>query len=167
MNGATAIPTGVNFTVHSNQATSVELLLFHSEEKKPFGVLRFPDHYKIGNVYSMIVFDLDIEDLEYAYRMDGPTDIKKGVIFNKDKILLDPYAKAVTGQAEWGVKTDYVYHARVVKDNFDWGNCKQPLTPTEDLIIYEMHVRGFTKDKIQPYKASGNLRCHHGKASLS
>ena len=157
MNGATAIPTGVNFTVHSNQATSVELLLFHSEEKKPFGVLRFPDHYKIGNVYSMIVFDLDIEDLEYAYRMDGPTDIKKGVIFNKDKILLDPYAKAVTGQAEWGVKTDYVYHARVVRDNFDWGNCKQPLTPTEDLIIYEMHVRGFTKDKSSHTKHPGTF----------
>ena len=65
MNGATAIPTGVNFTIHSNQATSVELLLFHSEEMEPYGVIRFPEEYKIGHVYSMIVFDLDIEDLEY------------------------------------------------------------------------------------------------------
>ena len=47
LNGATAIPTGVNFTIHSNQATSIELLLFHSGEKKPFGVLKFPEDYKI------------------------------------------------------------------------------------------------------------------------
>ena len=106
MNGATAIPTGVNFTIHSNQATSVELLLFHSEEMEPYGVIKFPEEYKIGHVYSMIVFDLDIEDLEYAYRIDGPNDPKKGLIFDKNKVILDPYAKAVTGQAEWGTPTD-------------------------------------------------------------
>jgi len=157
MNGATAIPTGVNFTIHSNQATSVELLLFHSEEMEPYGVIKFPEEYKIGHVYSMIVFDLDIEDLEYAYRIDGPNDPKKGLIFDKNKVILDPYAKAVTGQAEWGTPTDYIYHARVVRDNFDWGNCKQPLTPTEDLIIYEMHVRGFTKDESSGVRHPGTF----------
>ena len=138
LNGATAIPTGVNFTIQTHQGTSVELLLFHSEETEPYGVIKIPEEYKIGNVYSMIVFDLDIQDLEYAYRIDGPYDPARGLIFDRKKILLDPYAKAVTGQAEWGTPKDYVYHARVVRENFDWSNSVQILTPIEDLIIYEI-----------------------------
>ena len=66
INGATAIPGGVNFTVHSNHATSCELLLFHREEDTPYAILKFPDNYRIGNVFSMIVFRLNIEDFEYA-----------------------------------------------------------------------------------------------------
>lgn len=157
LNGATAIPTGVNFTIQTHQGTSVELLLFHSGETEPYGVIKIPDNYKIGNVYSMIVFDLDIKDLEYAYRIDGPYDPSKGLIFDRNKILLDPYAKAVTGQAEWGTPTDYVYHARVVRENFDWSNSAQILTPIEDLIIYEMHVRGFTKDRSSKVKHPGTF----------
>lgn len=147
MNGATAIPTGVNFTIHSKNASSITLLLFHSGEKEPFAELPFPDSYKIGNVYSMIVFNLDIEDIEYAYRVDGPFDPRHGYIFDKTKQILDPYAKAVAGQAEWGVKSDYVYHGRVVKNNFDWEDTLQPLLPSEDVVIYEAHVRGFTYDE--------------------
>ncbi len=147
-NGATAIPGGVNFTVYSHGATGVELLLFRREEEEPFAVLPFPEHYRIGNVYSMIVFKLNIEEFEYAYRVDGPYEPEKGLIFDKTRYLLDPYAKAVTGQSAWGKTTPYGQHykARVVKDDFDWGRMEQPLIPTEDLIIYELHVRGFTKD---------------------
>ncbi|MCI9619835.1 MAG: glycogen debranching enzyme, partial [Dorea sp.] len=147
INGATAIPGGVNFTVYSHGATSIELLLFHRTEEKPFAVLPFPDHYRIGNVYSMIVFKLNIEDFEYAYRVDGPYDPKKGLIFNRNKYLLDPYARAVTGQSQWGDTSPRGQHykARVVKDDFDWGNMQMPRLNTEDLIIYEVHVRGFTK----------------------
>lgn len=101
-NGATAIPGGVNFTVYSHGASSIELLLFHREQDEPFAVLPFPQHYRIGNVYSMIVFKLNIEEFEYAYRVDGPYDPKKGLVFDKSKYLLDPYAKAVTGQSQWG-----------------------------------------------------------------
>ena len=150
INGATPIPGGINFTITSTHATSCELLLFNRKEKEPFAVLPFPEHYRIGNCYSMIVFGVDIENLEYAYRMDGPYDQKKGYIFDKTKVLLDPYAKAVAGLREWGVdeinSKDHGYRARVVKDDFDWGDCKQLLTPMEDLIIYEMHIRGFTRD---------------------
>ncbi len=147
-NGATAIPGGVNFTVHSHGATGVELLLFRREEAEPFAVLPFPEHYRIGNVYSMIVFKLNIEEFEYAYRVDGPYQPEKGLVFDKSRYLLDPYAKAVTGQSDWGKTTPHGQHykARVVKDDFDWGKLDQPLIPTEDLIIYELHVRGFTKD---------------------
>ncbi|MDD2973292.1 MAG: glycogen debranching protein GlgX [Lachnospiraceae bacterium] len=159
IDGATAIPGGVNFTIHSNQATSCELLLFHRMEDEPYAVLKFPEHYRIGNVYSMIVFQLNIEEFEYAYRLDGPYDPKKGIIFDKTKILLDPYAKAVTGQSVWGQKPTKGNHykARVVKNDFDWGNCKQPLTPMEDLIIYEMHVRGFTNDESSKVEFPGTF----------
>ena len=147
INGATAIPGGVNFTVYSQGATSIELLLFHRTEEEPYAILPFPKHYRIGNVYSMIVFKLNIEEFEYAYRVDGPYDPKKGLIFNRNKYLLDPYAKAVTGQSQWGATSPRGQHykARVVKDDFDWEDMEQPLLPMEDLIIYELHVRGFTK----------------------
>ena len=148
INGATAIPGGVNFTVHSHNASNIELLLFRRTEEEPFAVLPFPQHYRIGNVYSMIVFKLDIEEFEYAYRVDGPYDPKRGLIFDKTRYLLDPYAKAVTGQSQWGdsAPRGQHYKARVVKDDFDWGSMAQPLIPMEDLVIYELHVRGFTKD---------------------
>ena len=147
VNGATAIPVGVNFTVYSYGATSCELLLFHRMEDEPYAVLPFPEHYRVGKVYSMIVFGLNIQDFEYAYRMDGPYDVSKGLLFNKNQILLDIYAKAVTGQSQWGRprKEGGFYKARVVKDDFDWGRNRNPRIPMEDLIIYEMHVRGFTR----------------------
>jgi len=147
INGATAIPCGVNFTVYSYGATSCELLLYKNRENEPYAVIPFPENYRIGKVYSMIVFGLNINDFEYAYRMDGPYDPKEGLLFDKNNVLLDIYAKAVTGQRIWGIpkKEGVVYKARVVKDDFDWRDYTQPLVPMEDLIIYEMHVRGFTK----------------------
>ncbi len=159
INGATAIPGGVNFTVYSHGATSIELLLFHRGADEPYAVLPFPQHYRIGNVYSMIVFRLNIEEFEYAYRVDGPYEPEKGLIFNRNKYLLDPYARAVTGQSRWGATSPSGQHykARVVKDDFDWGDMKQPLHPMEDLIIYELHVRGFTKDE-----SSGVAEKHRG-----
>lgn len=148
INGATALREGVNFTICSMEATSVELLLYYREEKEPYAVLPFPKHYRIGGVYSMIVFGLDIFDFEYAYRVDGPYEPKKGLIFDRSKPLLDPYAKAVTGQSVWGEKPnqDHEYRARVVVNDFDWGDHVDPVRPIEDLIIYELHVRGFTQN---------------------
>lgn len=159
MNGATAIPCGVNFTVHSCKATSCELLLYKRHSDEPFAVLPFPEHYKIGDVYSMIVFNIGIEDLEYAYRVDGPNDPKAGLVFDKEKILLDPYAKAVTGQSKWGkrMSKEQHYHARVVKTNYDWGNFKYKARPLQDLIIYELHVRGFTFDPSSGVKFPGTF----------
>ncbi|HJC81022.1 MAG TPA: glycogen debranching protein GlgX [Candidatus Mediterraneibacter excrementipullorum] len=146
--GATIIPGGVNFTVQSHGADSIELLLFHRGAEEPFAELKFPDNYRIGFVYSMIVFGLDVEEFEYAYRVDGPYDEEKGLRFDRTKILLDPYARAVTGQSRWGHKNNvrHGYRARVVRSNFDWGRERTSQIPMEDLIIYETHVRGFTKD---------------------
>ncbi len=159
VNGAMAIPCGVNFTVHSFGATSCELLLFKRMEEKPYAVLRFPENYKIGKVYSMIVFGLKIEEFEYAYRLDGPYNPRKGLLFDKNKCLLDIYAKAVTGQSVWGMekKETVCYKARVVKDDFDWRNNRRPLIPMADLIIYEMHIRGFTFHKSSGVKYPGTF----------
>ena len=144
LNGATPLQNGVNFTIHTCGGTSCELLLFHRAQEEPFAVLPFPEAYKIGDVYSMIVYGLNIDEFEYAYRVDGPYCPEKGLLFDKNKILLDPYAKAVAGQRTWGIRWDHTYHARVVKDRFDWGDMPQSKKELCDLIIYELHVRDFT-----------------------
>ncbi len=144
VNGAMALPNGVNFTVHTHNGTSCELLLFGRGEEEPFAVLPFPESYKIGDVYSMIVFDLDIETFEYAYRVDGPYAPDEGMLFDRHNILLDPYAVAVTGQDSWGKKKKKTYHAKVIRDIFDWGDMSQSKKEMCDLVIYELHVRGFT-----------------------
>lgn len=158
--GATVIPGGVNFTIQSHGATSCELLLFHKGEEEPFAVLPFPEHYKIGFVYSMIVFGFDIEEYEYAYRLDGPYDEKQGLLFDPAKILLDPYARSVTGQSHWGCvnHASHGYRARVTHNNFDWGDSRHAQIPMEDLIIYELHVRGFTQDSSSGVKCPGTFR---------
>lgn len=148
-NGATALSNScVNFTVKSQGAKECVLVLFHRGEKEPFAEIPFPTNYRVGYVYSMIVFGLDIEELEYAYRLDGPYKPERGQLFDRNHVLLDPYAKAVAGNGKWGKsheETNGCYRARVVRNNFDWGKSPQPMLPMEDVIIYEMHVRGFTQ----------------------
>ncbi len=159
--GATPASNGVSFTIHSFGATSCTLLLFKPMEKEPYAELEFPKAYRIGNTYSMLVFGLNIQEFEYAFRLDGPYDKKNGLLFDKKNVLLDPYAKAVTGQRKWGERPEsgenFVYHARVVENNFDWGNTEQLEYPLEDLVIYEMHVRGFTKDATSGVSAKGTF----------
>lgn len=157
LNGATPLENGVNFTIHTCGGTACELLLFHWAEEEPFAVLPFPEAYKIGDVYSMIVYGLNIRDFEYAYRVDGPWNPEKGLLFDKKKILLDPYAKAVSGQRIWGTHWEPTYHARVVKDSFDWGDMPQSNRELSDLIIYELHVRGFTEHVSSGVKNRGTF----------
>jgi isoamylase len=157
--GTTLIPGGVSFTVHSQHATSFKLALFKPREEDPYAIIPFPDNYRVGNVYSMIVFGLDIEEFEYAYIVDGPYHPSRGLIFDNTNYLLDPYAKAVTGQSKWGQKPAYgmSYRARVVANVFDWKKTKAPHLPIEDLIIYELHVRGFTKHSSSEVKNGGTF----------
>lgn len=145
-NGAVVVPGGVSFTVNSQNATSCKLVLFKPNKYEPFATIPFPENYRIGNVYSMIVFGLNIEEFDYAFSVDGPYDPSKGLIFDSTKYLLDPYAKAVVGQSRWGFKPKYAnqYRARVVVNDFDWGKSKHIPINMNELIIYELHVRGFT-----------------------
>lgn len=157
LNGASEFSCGVNFTVHTSHGTSCDLLLFHPDEEEPYAVIPFPESYKIGDVYSMIVYDLKAEEFEYAYCVDGPYDEKKGLLFDKTKILLDPYAQAVAGQQVWGKKRTRTYHAKVVRDTFDWGVQPQSSREMSDLIIYELHVRGFTQHPSSGVKRPGTF----------
>lgn len=145
VNGARITNKGINFTIHTHFGTSVELLLFRPGEDEPYAILPFPEAYRIGDVYSMIVFGLNHEDFEYAYRVDGPYNPQKGHLFNKNNILLDPYARYVSGQEIWGKRKTQSYRARVVRDVFDWGDMPQSSKALSELIIYELHIRGFTQ----------------------
>lgn len=159
INGASALPEGVNFTVVSNSATACELLLFHREGVQPYARIPFPENYRVGHVFSMFIFGLKIDEFEYAYVMDGPYDPKKGLLFDKHKYLLDPYAKAVTGQSRWGVQLsdDAFYKARVVHNNFNWEMPRETRAELSDCIIYELHVRGFTKHESSAVSHPGTF----------
>ena len=161
MYGACVASNGVSFTINSHGATRCTLLLFKPQAPKPYARIPFPDSYRIGDTYSMLVFDIKPDEFEYAFSFDGPDEPAKGLLFNEENVLLDPYSRAVTGQRKWGEKPeggkDFEYRARVVKSNFDWGNIKQLEQPFEDLVIYETHVRGYTKDKSSGVSAPGTF----------
>lgn len=161
MYGACVASNGVSFTISSHGATRCTLLLFKPQAPKPYARIPFPDSYRIGDTYSMLVFDIKPDEFEYAFSFDGPYEPAKGLLFNEENVLLDPYSRAVTGQRKWGEKPeggkDFEYRARVVKSNFDWGNIKQLEQPFEDLVIYETHVRGYTKDKSSGVSAPGTF----------
>lgn len=161
MYGACVASNGVSFTINSHGATRCTLLLFKPQAPKPYARIPFPDSYRIGDTYSMLVFDIKPDEFEYAFSFDGPYEPAKGLLFNEENVLLDPYSRAVTGQRKWGEKPeggkDFEYRARVVKSNFDWGNIKQLEQTFEDLVIYETHVRGYTKDKSSGVSAPGTF----------
>lgn len=161
MYGACVASNGVSFTINSHGATRCTLLLFKPQAPKPYARIPFPDSYRIGDTYSMLVFDIKPDEFEYAFSFDGPYEPAKGLLFNGENVLLDPYSRAVTGQRKWGEKPeggkDFEYRARIVKSSFDWGNIKQLEQPFEDLVIYETHVRGYTKDKSSGVSAPGTF----------
>lgn len=147
--GATLVPGGVNFSIYSSHASECALVLFDKGAPAPRAELPFPDEFRIGNVFSMVVFGLDVENVEYGYRMDGPWDPVAGHRFDSTKILMDPYARAIGGRDVWGKQPNwddaYPHRARLVFDDFDWESDRPLEIPMEDLVVYEAHVRGFTR----------------------
>jgi isoamylase len=145
--GATRVPGGINFSVYSTGATSVTLVLFRRGAEEPFAELEFPDCYRTGSVYAMTVFGLSADDFEYGYRIDGPWQPERGDRYDSSHILTDPYATAIGGRETWGEQDDrkYRYRARVAPDDFDWAGDRPLNLPMQDLVIYEAHVRGFTR----------------------
>jgi len=159
--GATIVPGGVNFSIYSSHAIDCELVLFRKHEPKAFARIPFMRDFKIGNVYTMVVFDLDYENLEYGYTMDGPFDPGRGHRFDGTRILMDPYAKATGGRDEWGKEPDwnnvYQHRARIAFDDFDWEGDHPLEIPFEDLIVYELHVRSFTCHESSQVKHKGTF----------
>lgn len=159
--GASFVPGGVNFAIFSRYATACTLVLFTKGQAKPIAEIPFPAEFNIGHVFAMVVFDLDYENIEYGYRLDGPYRPHEGHHFDQTKILLDPYARAVNGRSIWGKPPDpqneYQHRGLLPYDDFDWIDDRPLGTPAEDLIIYEMHLRGFTRHPSSGVKHPGTF----------
>jgi isoamylase len=159
--GATIVPNGVNFSVFSSAADACTLVLFNKRATEPFAEIEFPRDFRVGDVYSMIVFELDYEDLEYGFRFSGPWDPGTGLRFDKTKVLCDPYAKVLGGRDVWRAEPNwndpYQHRARLSFDDFDWEGDTPLEIPTKDLIIYEAHVRGFTASPTSKVSAPGTF----------
>lgn len=151
----------VNFSIFSKEATSCTLVLYRHGQEKPFVEIPFPDEFRIGNVYTMLIYGIDIETTEYGYRFDGPYNPQKGQLFDKSKVLLDPYAKSVSGRSVWGVKqnpnSQFKYRGQIIRQDYFWEGDK-PLERRQcDLVIYEMHVRSFTQHSSSGVKRNGTF----------
>jgi isoamylase len=178
--GATPVPGGINFSVFSRHADYCVLVLFKKNESKPFveipfrGMFMKPGtgqpfwgDFRIGNVFSMVVFGLNYEEIEYGFRMGAPHHQKvergkPGVHrFDPGQVLLDPYARAIGGRDVWGQPPDwnnaFPHRGRIVYDDFDWESDRPLEIPIEDLVIYEMHVRGFTRHPSSDVKHAGTF----------
>ncbi|MBI5647353.1 MAG: glycogen debranching enzyme [Ignavibacteriae bacterium] len=177
--GASVVPGGINFSVFSRHASYCVLVLFHKGDDAPFVEIPFRgmfehagtgepvwNEFRIGNVWTMTVFDLDYEEIEYGFKIDGPGGrVARGMPgvhrFDPSIVLLDPYAKAIGGRDVWGATPDwdkpYPHRARIIYDDFDWESSAPPEIPMEDLVIYEMHVRGFTRHPSSGAKYPGTF----------
>jgi isoamylase len=159
--GASFVPGGVNFSIFSRNAIACTLVLFDRHSSNPIAEIPFPDEFRIGNVFCMVVFDLDYENVKYGYRMDGPFDAHAGHRFDRNKILLDPYAKGISGRDVWGQPPDwsdpFPHRGLLVYDDFDWEDDRALEIPAEDLVIYEMHVRSFTRHPSSGVKRPGTF----------
>jgi isoamylase/glycogen operon protein len=146
--GATLQEGGVNFSLHSKQASWASLALFSFPDKNPIAEIPLdPNVNQTGNVWHILVKNLQLP-LYYAWRLDK----EKGKFFKgfmkKENLLLDPHAKALSTSSTWG-KEDKNYHPLgliVQTEEFDWEQDRPLNIPYHELVIYEMHVRGFTKD---------------------
>jgi glycogen operon protein len=145
--GVSHVPTGVNFSIFSANATACTLVLFHPEQPTPFAEIPFPKEYRLGHVWAMVVHELEFENLEYGFRMDGPWSPREGHYFDPSIILLDPYAHEIVGREEWMVKPSHkpVFRSRVPDGKGLLEPNRIQRVPTSDLIIYEVHLRGFTR----------------------
>jgi glycogen operon protein len=159
--GATWDGTGVNFSLYSEKATAVELCLFETVDSPGFETIAMRE--STGYVWHGYVPGVRLGQL-YGYRVHGPYNPEKGERFNPAKLLIDPYAKAVSGSLNWdapvfGYKmgdaggdltcdaTDDAWGVPkcvITTSHFDWENDRPPMTPVHDSILYELHVKGFT-----------------------
>ena len=161
--GATWLGNGVNFSLFSDLATSVDLCLFENIDARQENI-RIPMTEQTDQVWHVFLPDARPGQL-YGYRVSGPYDPERGLRFNSSKLLLDPYAKAMVGDVNWAdemygyvvgdpaedLSRDFrddawgMPKSVVVDLAFDWGNDRSPRIPLAESVIYEVHVKGFTK----------------------
>ena len=145
--GATALPHGVNFAVYSRHATACAVVLYEPGAATPFAEIPFPAEFRVGDVHAMSIFDLDAEEFEYGFRMDGPFAPQQGHRFDRERVLIDPTSRAIAWRPTWGRRDPHLTtpRGRLIAEDFDWEDDHPLELPLEDLVIYEMHVRGFTR----------------------
>ncbi|HEY4814974.1 MAG TPA: glycogen debranching enzyme GlgX, partial [Chthoniobacterales bacterium] len=161
--GATWTGKGVNFALYSANATGVDLCLFEAPDTDREDV-RIRLREVTDHVWHVFLPDAGPGQL-YGYRVYGAYDPAAGHRFNASKVVIDPYAKAIAGKVLWGpemfgyplgnaaedLKRDYqdnvasVPKCLVINPAFDWQNDRPPRKPLEETVMYEVHVRGFTK----------------------
>ncbi len=161
--GATWDGEGVNFALYAENATGVELCLFKSESDKSESSKITIDE-RTHQIWHVYLPDVKPGQL-YGYRVSGPYEPENGHRFNANKLLMDPYAKAIAGTIEWhnalyGYEighpdgdlsfseldsAPYIPKSIVIDNGFDWGNDKAPKIPYHETVIYEAHVKGFTR----------------------
>ncbi len=161
--GASWTGTGVNFALFSAHATSVDLCLFDNVSSVQEHI-RIPMTEQTEQVWHVFLPDVRPGQL-YGFRVTGPYDPERGLRFNSSKLLLDPYAKAIAGAVNWademfgyvvGDKMEDLVRdfrddawgmpkAVVIDTGFDWRDDRPPAIPVHESVIYEIHVKGFTK----------------------
>jgi isoamylase len=161
--GATWLGDGVNFALFSEHATSVDLCLFDSVDARQENI-RIPMTEHTDLVWHVFLPEVRPGQI-YGYRVSGPYEPKSGMRFNSSKLLLDPYAKAIAGRVEWGDEMfGYVVggegedltrdfrddawgmpKAVVIDNAFDWSGDSRIGRPLVESVIYELHVKGFSK----------------------
>ena len=151
--GATPRPGGVNFAVFSRHAQNVHLVLFKEGHEEPIAEIPLdPTLNKTGDVWHIFVHDLT-PDLLYGYRVAGPFAPKARHRFDAKAIVLDPYVLAISGGQRWGAPDvphgksggRLTRRGRLVIDEFDWEDDVPPATPLAQTVLYELHVRGYTR----------------------
>ncbi|HXK08538.1 MAG TPA: glycogen debranching protein GlgX [Vicinamibacteria bacterium] len=162
--GASARREGVNFSVFSRHATAVTLVLFVPGDEEPVLELPLDPRYnKTGEAWHVLVEGLD-PGIEYGFRADREdNDAPQVLRFDRGKILIDPYSKAVAGLERWGEVAAAKgrlerLRSRVVDEEFDWGHEHPLAVPLADSVIYELHVRGFTRHPSSGVRHPGTFR---------
>jgi glycogen operon protein len=156
--GAIVSERGVQFVVFSRSATAMRLLLYSQvEDREPTEVIEFDrETDRWGDIWSVFVPGITAGQL-YHFQANGPFDPDSGQWFDGHARLIDPYAKALAGCFQRS--TDGVIRPPkcvVVDDYFDWEGDRHLRRPLSETIIYEMHVRGFTKSKTAKVKHPGS-----------
>ena len=166
--GANVAPGGVNFSLFSSSATAVELLLFHSfDADAPMQVIALdPRRNRTFSYWHAFVHGVG-EGLVYAYRCDGPDDPERGLCFDADKLLLDPYARGIVygpsvsrvDAISRGSNVATAMKSLVVDPSrFDWQGVEPPRIPAAERVIYELHVRGFTRHPSSQTRHPGSFQ---------
>jgi isoamylase len=160
--GTSRHANGINFSLFSKHATHVSLCLFEKQQLEPLFELPLdPKINKTGDVWHVFIYEIP-ENLTYGYRLDGPYEPLEGLYYDKRNIVLDPYAKRVDSTYQWGQP----YEPKIPHQirgwvqplvPFHWGDISSPRIPLNELIIYEMHVRGFTQDPSSGVKHPGSF----------